>query len=60
MAKPATGGRSTAELREAANAKYKAGDYAGAVELYTTALDASPSNAILLTNRAAALLMLKR
>jgi hypothetical protein len=48
-----------AELKDAANALHKAGDYVGAVAKYTQAIDTLPS-AMLYTNRAAALLMLKK
>lgn len=63
--KPAAGGAaakptSAAEtLKAAANDKYKAGDYEGAVAAYGAAIEAAPTS-VLYTNRAAANFMLKR
>lgn len=48
------------ELKEAANVKYKAGDYAGAIAAYTKGVEEFPDSSILLQNRAAAALMLKK
>jgi TolA-binding protein len=48
------------ELKEAANVKYKAGDYAGAIAAYTKGVEEFPDNSVLLQNRAAAALMLKK
>jgi thiol-disulfide isomerase/thioredoxin/tetratricopeptide (TPR) repeat protein len=51
---------SSDELRASGNAAYKSGDYAKALSLYESAADASPSDPIPHTNRAAALLALRR
>lgn len=51
------------ELKEVANTKYKAGDYAGAIASYTAAIAAGPpdySLSLLYSNRAAAAVMIKQ
>ncbi len=48
-----------AELKDQANTRHKAGDYLGAIQTYTLAIETHPS-AQLYTNRAASYFMLKR
>ncbi|KAJ3187726.1 hypothetical protein HDU85_006119 [Gaertneriomyces sp. JEL0708] len=47
-------------IKGQANGKYKAGDYRGALELYSAAIKLQPNNATYYGNRAAAATMLKR
>ena len=46
------------KFKEQGNAKYKQGDYRGAIELYDSAIDAAPTNPAYYGNRAAANFML--
>ncbi|TIB29403.1 hypothetical protein E3P86_03680 [Wallemia ichthyophaga] len=48
------------QLKEQGNVAFKGGDYDQAVSLYTTAIQANPSNKAFLTNRAAALMAQKK
>ena len=48
------------EHKNEGNAKYKAGDYHGAIDCYTRAIDTMPSNAAFYTTRAAAEMMAGR
>eukprot|EP00667_Euglena_gracilis_P019502 EG_transcript_20898 len=47
-------------LKEAGNRAFQAGDYVNAVECYTVALEADPTNAKLLSNRSACYCLLRR
>ena len=49
-----------AHFKELGNSKYKVGKYQEAVDAYTSAIEADPSEATYHGNRAAALLMLKK